>query len=51
MQHKFRGPFFLSSMYTRIYSSGAVYNAVVEVVSIRSLEPLAFGANFKSMGF
>lgn len=50
MQHKFRGPFFFQ-VCIRIYSSGAVHNAIVEVVSTCSLEPLAFGANFESMGF
>lgn len=50
MQHKFRGPFFFQ-VCIRIYSSGAVHNAIVEVVSTCSLEPLAFRANFKSAGF
>lgn len=48
MQHKFRGPFFFQ-VCIHIYFS-VVHNAVVEVVSTCSLEPLAFGANFKSMG-
>lgn len=50
MQHKFRGPFFFQ-VCIRIYSSGAVHNAIVEVVSICSLEALACRANFKSLRF
>lgn len=50
MQHKFRGPFFFQ-VCIRIYASGAVHNATVEVVSICSLEPLGFGAHCKAWGF
>lgn len=44
------GGLFFFQVCIHIYSSGAVHKAIVEVVSTCSLESLAFGANFKSMG-